>query len=307
MEGFEQEQVRDLYVRDMIYNINDKVDYIKEDIQGTVKRRGTNYIVIEDNNNNLHKAWIWDCLPIASDRGIEVREYNTDVDYGFTAVDTIEEDKTPQDKDVKKKDGTQPKKYYSGLSKDTKDKRADYFKNNDSNKPAPGDADAKTKTSKHTKKFRQMYGETKKELKDACWVGYKQVGMKKKGNRQVPNCVPESMSIEDAQKVEGFVLESYDIGHDYAAHASKTTPGEPSYDPKHQGDSYKPSDSKTNNKRVVQNFSKFKIDSESNPVKEKDVKEWAMSDATLDKYKERYKELWREKLDEVVKRMMDKI
>ena len=307
MEGFEQEQVRDLYVRDMIYNINDKVDYIKEDIQGTVKRRGTNYIVIEDNNNNLHKAWIWDCLPIASDRGIEVREYNTDVDYGFTAVDTIEEDKTPQDKDVKKKDGTQPKKYYSGLSKDTKDKRADYFKNNDSNKPAPGDADAKTKTSKHTKKFRQMYGETKKELKDACWVGYKQVGMKKKGNRQVPNCVPESMSIEDAQKVEGFVLESYDIGHDYAAHASKTTPGEPSYDPKHQGDSYKPSDSKTNNKRVVQNFSKFKIDNESNPVKEKDVKEWAMSDATLDKYKERYKELWREKLDEVVKRMMDKI
>jgi len=307
MEGFEQEQVRDLYVRDMIYNINDKVDYIEEDIQGTVKRRGTNYIVIEDNNNNLHKAWIWDCLPIASDRGIEVREYNTDVDYGFTAVDTIEEDKTPQDKDVKKKDGTQPKKYYSGLSKDTKDKRADYFKNNDSNKPAPGDADAKTKTSKHTKKFRQMYGETKKELKDACWVGYKQVGMKKKGNRQVPNCVPESMSIEDAQKVEGFVLESYDIGHDYAAHASKTTPGEPSYDPKHQGDSYKPSDSKTNNKRVVQNFSKFKIDNESNPVKEKDVKEWAMSDATLDKYKERYKELWREKLDEVVKRMMDKI
>ena len=112
MEGFEQEQVRDLYVRDMIYNINDKVDYIKEDIQGIVKRRGTNYIVIEDNNNNLHKAWIWDCLPIASDREVEVREYNTDIDYGFTAVDNIEEDKTQQDKDVKKKDGTQPKKYY---------------------------------------------------------------------------------------------------------------------------------------------------------------------------------------------------
>jgi len=42
-------------------------------------------------------------------------------------------------------------------------------------------------------------------------------------------------------------------------------------------------------------------------VLEKDVKEWAMSDATIDKYKERYKEIWREKLDEVVKRMMDKI
>ena len=296
MEGFEQEQVRDLYVRDMIYNINDKVDYIKEDIQGIVKRRGTNYIVIEDNNNNLHKAWIWDCLPIASDREVEVREYNTDVDYGFTAVDTIEEDKTQQDKDVKKKDGSQPKKYYSGLSKDTKDKRADYFKNNDSNKPAPGDADAKTEPSKHTKKFRQMYGETKKELQDACWVGYKQVGMKKKGNRQVPNCVPESMSIEDAQKVEGFVLESYEIGADYANHTKEMTPG--------QTPDAKAVDAKD---KGPQKFSKFRLDSESNPVKEKDVKEWAMSDATLDKYKERYKELWREKLDEVVKRMMDKI
>ena len=27
---------------------------------------------------------------------------------------------------------------------------------------------------------------------EACWSGYKQVGMKKKGNRQVPNCVPEA-------------------------------------------------------------------------------------------------------------------
>ena len=26
----------------------------------------------------------------------------------------------------------------------------------------------------------------------ACWDGYKQVGMKKKGNRSVPNCVPVS-------------------------------------------------------------------------------------------------------------------
>jgi hypothetical protein len=27
---------------------------------------------------------------------------------------------------------------------------------------------------------------------EACWSGYKQVGMKKKGSRQVPNCVPEA-------------------------------------------------------------------------------------------------------------------
>ena len=32
---------------------------------------------------------------------------------------------------------------------------------------------------------------------EACWTGYKQVGMKKKGNRQVPNCVPEKKVEEE--------------------------------------------------------------------------------------------------------------
>ena len=64
LEEFEQQQIRDLYIREMIFNINDEVDYIKEDIKGKVVRKGTNYVVLEDNNNNLHKAWIWDCIPI---------------------------------------------------------------------------------------------------------------------------------------------------------------------------------------------------------------------------------------------------
>jgi len=29
------------------------------------------------------------------------------------------------------------------------------------------------------------------EDKDPCWKGYKQVGMKKKGKKKVPNCVPK--------------------------------------------------------------------------------------------------------------------
>ena len=34
-------------------------------------------------------------------------------------------------------------------------------------------------------------GEEVKDLQDACWTGYKQVGLKKKGKKMVPNCVPE--------------------------------------------------------------------------------------------------------------------
>jgi hypothetical protein len=28
------------------------------------------------------------------------------------------------------------------------------------------------------------------DLKDACWAGYTAIGLKKKGGRTVPNCVP---------------------------------------------------------------------------------------------------------------------
>ncbi len=272
LEQFEQQQIRDLYIREMIFNLGDEVDYVKEDIQGKVVRRSTNYIVVEDKNNNLHKAWIWDCVPIAADREVEVREYNLDVDYGFEAVSqkTEDLDAQPQDRDVKKKKGTQPKKYYKSLSKDVKNKRADYFKSKDTtkndNKPAPGDKDAKTKPSIHTKKYKKMFGELSQELKDACWSGYKQVGLKKKNGKMVPNCVPES----------------YEIGADYANHAKDITPGEKPDAP--------PVDAKDRGK----------------PTKN-DVKEWAALDTTIDKYKQRYKEEWKHKLDEVVSKMMEKL
>ena len=35
------------------------------------------------------------------------------------------------------------------------------------------------------------------EMDEDCWSGYKQVGMKKKGKKVVPNCVPEHQTIED--------------------------------------------------------------------------------------------------------------
>jgi len=130
LNEFEQQQIRDLYIREVIFNIGDSVKYVKENVEGKIVRKGTNYIVVEDNKNNLHKAWIWDCIPEVSDREVQMREHNLDIDYGFEAVSEVQEDMDaqPQDKDVKKKKGTQPKKYYKDMSKDTKNKRADYFK-----------------------------------------------------------------------------------------------------------------------------------------------------------------------------------
>ena len=84
--------------------------------------------------------------------------------------------KVKQDKDVKSRDGTQPKKYFDKkgddkLAKSTKQSRARHFEkgakmsddNPDAYKPAPGDARAETKPSKHTKKFKKMFGESEIE------------------------------------------------------------------------------------------------------------------------------------------------
>ena len=87
-----------------------------------------------------------------------------------------------QDPDIKDREGTQPAKYYAKdtegdeMSKSTKKARARHFakygkKDDDedkSYKPAPGDAGATTKPSKHTLKFRQMYGESFNEQKMDC-------------------------------------------------------------------------------------------------------------------------------------------
>ena len=81
--------------------------------------------------------------------------------------------RTKQDPDIKDSPGTEPAKYYAkdasgkGMAKSTKQARDRHFtkgaaKDDDdpsAYKPAPGDKGAKTKLSKYTKKYRQMYGE----------------------------------------------------------------------------------------------------------------------------------------------------
>ena len=272
LQEFETQQVRDLYIREMIFNIGEQVNNTKLDVKGKVIRRGTNYIVLEDTNNNLHKSWIWDCIPIAADKEIMVREYNLDVDYGFKAVSEIKEE--PKLTEQKKK---------------------------------------------------KMFGELKKEL----------------------------IKMTDIKK------EAYDIGHDYAQHTSKTTPGEPGYDPNYKGDKYTPSNTEDNQILVVtkrfypdgqpipdslppkympassqevpkgqncENCEYFessnnhchKFNAEVKPqywcakwepnddrkVTMEDIEKWAGSNETIHKYRERYGDNYQIKINEVKTKMM---
>ena len=69
------------------------------------------------------------------------------------------EENVQQDSEIGDREGTQPAKYHKGLAPSTKKKRDAHFKAKKSGL-APGDAKAETKPSVHTKKFKQMYGET---------------------------------------------------------------------------------------------------------------------------------------------------
>lgn len=76
-------------------------------------------------------------------------------------------ERSTQDKDLKNAKSTVPAKYYKGLEKGTKEKRLAHFRRQNEKSwkdpsaytPAPGDKTAKTKPSKHTLKYRRMFGE----------------------------------------------------------------------------------------------------------------------------------------------------
>ena len=137
---------REDYVKGDLYSVGDSVTVVGSDELANITSLGSNYVIVEMNGKSYRK-WIDD---------IELLEKKKEGNQ-----------KVRQDPDVKKAPGTQPAPYYGGLSKSTKKKRLAHFKKyskyDDDNpaayKKAPGDATAKTKPSKHTLKYRRMYGE----------------------------------------------------------------------------------------------------------------------------------------------------
>ena len=137
----DEEIMRDAYIRGEVWNVGDVVE-TKLGEEGTIVRKGTNYVVFE----NMQRVWLHDLVE-------EPKKIT----------------KTKQAKgDVADVKGTQPAKYYSKdadgdeMSKSTKIARARHFAKGGSRKDAPGDKGADTKPSQYTKKFKQMYGERAK-------------------------------------------------------------------------------------------------------------------------------------------------
>ena len=151
------ESLRDMYLTGKIWNIGDLVE--ANGIEGRVIRKGTNYLAYNDSQGKVHKVWLHE---------INLNE----IQKGLRRV--------KQDPDIKGDPGTEPAKYYKGVKKSVKPKRDDHFergaKMDDDNPaaytPAPGDKDKsgklkKTKPSKHTLKYKKMFGDDVNEVAPA--------------------------------------------------------------------------------------------------------------------------------------------
>lgn len=221
-------ETREQYVQGDLYQVDDLIIIKESGICAKVCVLGANYVIVESQDGTKMRKWLDDIEPIVEKK---IQE------YGGPKISRAaylkkgkeyhgESNSANQDPDIKDRKGTQPANYHKGLKKSTKVKRDAHFKkhgkkaDNDPTayKPAPGDARAKTKPSKYTKQFKQMFDEN-----DPCWSGYKQVGMKtgRNGN-QVPNCVKEDLDEDFRSWAQSIArLKSKTIGKDKYAKVAK--------------------------------------------------------------------------------------
>ena len=294
LEDFEKQELRQEYIEENVFNIGDYVENMNDCTIGKIIKRGTNYLVYEMEDGGVKKAWLHECIAVDSTQSELMESTNVKKEKVKDVVlqknsDELDDDEddfledireVKQDKDIKDKPGTQPDVYYKGLGKSTKYKRDTHFKkgtkmSDDDPKayePAPGDAEAETKPSKHTKKFKKMFGEKGQGL-------WHNIHQKRKEGR--PMRKPGEKGAPTKQDFKTARGEAYEIGKDYADHAKDITPGE-------------------STKKKIKEM-------EPTEIKIKDIKEWAESDSTVNKYKERYGNTYEEILESVVAKMIEKV
>ena len=117
---------------------------------------------------------------------------------------------------MSEKDALHGSKYGHGIKGKDEKKQADAFdrnikkyKDNPDDKSAfePTAIDKKVMKKREKGEMPPAPKSKHTEGKGPCWDGYKQIGMKKKGGKQVPNCVPEE--VENIQELSDKTLKSY--------------------------------------------------------------------------------------------------
>lgn len=164
-------ETREAFVKGELFELGEQVIVKKTSEVGKITLIGSNYVIVETSDKTT-RQWLDAVEKIVEEAKYD---YGTDASVKYMKKTTPgQNESTPQDSDIKDREGSQPKAYHKGLKKATKVARDRHFKkhgkkaDNDSSayKPAPGDAKGKTKTSTWTKKFKKMYGEESESAAD---------------------------------------------------------------------------------------------------------------------------------------------
>ena len=179
-------ETREQFVKGDLFELGDTVVIKESEEVGVITVLGANYVIVEMADGKKMRKWL-DAVEVIEKKltpaelkkreeiakAIEKDNPNMPMDKKMaiataTAKRVAEEGKgKKQDPDIKDREGTQPARYHKGLAKSTKSKRDAHFKKHGKKadddqsayKPAPGDKGSKTKPSKYTKSFKQMFGD----------------------------------------------------------------------------------------------------------------------------------------------------
>ena len=295
----EKQKIRENYFDNKTLLMGDMVENTNNGNVGKIIKRGANYIQYEMEDGGIEKAWLHDVMPAEN---IQSQLRNEDVNKKKLVLQKNSEQldekkdekrKPAQDPDVKDMKGTQPKKYYSGVTKSTKDDRARHFakgaKMDDDNpaayKPAPGDKKGKTRPSIHTKKFKQMYG-------DSYEIG--------------ADYAKHTFEIDPYSAPKKLYAELEKSSKPYDKQTGKTNAAKQKAPGKAEVQGMYPN-LKLDDLRFDQYTKESELYEKYGNIQLTDIKEWSEKPETIEKYKDRFGLEWRVKLDEAVSKMIEKV
>ena len=242
---FVNNDLREEYHQERIFNIGDMVEHMNGD-KGMVVRRGSNYVSYET-DGLIKKAWLYDLQPLDEAPRIPRKKGQPAGSKKHSDLYTDEN----------------PKGTIQGLGfKDVETARASVSKIKNSGKKHAHKIQAAIAMEQRAKEM----GKTREAA-----VYRRYIEQMKKKTKEM-----NKESLIDTLEKEMSTNEYYEIGTDsYVRHTMKMTPGQP-----------------------IQNFRKY-----TEIIKSEDIEKFKNEEETIDKYKKRYKEKWKEELDKAVERM----
>ena len=242
---FVNNDIREEYHQERIFNVGDMVEHMNGD-KGMIVRRGSNYVSYET-DGLIKKAWLYDLQPLDEAPRIPRKKGQPAGSKKHSDLYTDEN----------------PKGTIQGLGfKDVETARASVSKIKNSGKKHAHKIQAAIAMEQRAKEM----GKTREAA-----VYRRYIEQMKKKTKEM-----NKESLIDTLEKEMSTNEYYEIGTDsYVRHTMKMTPGQP-----------------------IQNFRKY-----TEIIKSEDIEKFKNEEETIDKYKKRYKEKWKEELNKAVERM----